>query len=85
MTKKKIMRAFKINEISVVDRPAQSGALMSIMKRDSGDIVTKGSVLTTDDEGHAHLIYCLAEGGGTTSYSQMPGEDQGHSHPCYYR
>lgn len=81
MSKKRIMRAFKINEISVVDKPAQPGALMSIMKRHSEEPITKGSVLTTNDEGHAHLIYCLEEGGGTTSYSQMPGEDQGHSHP----
>ncbi|QOZ25294.1 hypothetical protein [Bradyrhizobium sp. CCBAU 51753] len=31
---KRIMRAFKMNEISAVDRPAQAGARMTIMKRD---------------------------------------------------
>src|SRR5512146_2583878 len=31
---KKIMRAFKLNEISAVDRPAQEGARMVIMKRE---------------------------------------------------
>ena len=34
MTKKNIMREFKMEEISVVDRPAQKGATMTIMKRD---------------------------------------------------
>jgi hypothetical protein len=31
---KRIMRAFKLNEISAVDRPAQEGARMVLMKRD---------------------------------------------------
>ena len=35
MKKRKIMRAFKIDEISGVDRPAQAGATVTIMKRDS--------------------------------------------------
>lgn len=30
------MRTFKLNEISAVDRPAQAGARMTILKRDSG-------------------------------------------------
>ena len=34
--KKRIMRALKIDEVSVVDRPAQQGAVMTIMKRDDG-------------------------------------------------
>jgi hypothetical protein len=33
---KRIMRAFKLSEISCVDRPAQEGAIMVIMKRDEG-------------------------------------------------
>ncbi len=33
MTKKNIMREFKINEISAVDEPAQKGARMVLMKR----------------------------------------------------
>lgn len=81
MTKKKrIMREFKINEISGVDKPAQKGALSVIMKR-AGEPMNKGAVLTTNEDGHSHLIYCLEESGGTTSYSQMVGEEQGHSHP----
>ena len=34
---KNIMRAFKMNEISAVDRPAQAGARMTIMKRDTSN------------------------------------------------
>ncbi len=34
---KRIMRAFRMNEISAVDRPAQAGARMTIMKRDDSD------------------------------------------------
>ena len=49
MKKKNKMLAFKLNEISAVDRPAQGEATMSIMKRDSHseekvikDIMTNG-------------------------------------------
>lgn len=35
LTKKKIMREFKMDEISSVDNPAQKGARMTIMKRDA--------------------------------------------------
>lgn len=87
---KKIMRAFKINEISAVDQPAQQGAKAVLMKRhddsieDEDLVVEKKAALTTSEEGHAHIIYCLEESGGTTSYSKMPGDDKemcGHSHP----
>jgi hypothetical protein len=37
MATKNIMRAFKMNEISAVDRPAQAGARMTIMKRDDSE------------------------------------------------
>lgn len=79
MSKKTIMRTFKINEISVVDSPAQANAKMLLMKRAS--LVNKGAILTTNEEGHSHLIYCVDEGGGTTSYTSMKGDEYGHSHP----
>lgn len=43
MTKRKrrIMRSFKMDEISAVDRPAQEGATVKIMKRDDAAIVLK--------------------------------------------
>ncbi|MCC8945993.1 hypothetical protein H8A97_13010 [Bradyrhizobium sp. Arg62] len=40
---KRIMRAFKMNEISAVDRPAQAGARMTIMKRDDSEPYWKRS------------------------------------------
>lgn len=86
--KKTIMRAFKINEISAVDVPAQEGARMLLMKRNGSLIdepLEKGAVLLSSVDGHAHLIYCLDDSGGTTSYSKSPKDvnenDPGHSHP----
>ncbi len=35
--KRKIMRSFKLDEVSAVDKPAQEGARMTLMKRASGD------------------------------------------------
>jgi hypothetical protein len=49
---KRIMRAFKMNEISAVDRPAQAGARMTIMKRDdSADEYWKRD-FTSDQRDH---------------------------------
>lgn len=86
MSKKRIMRAFKINEISAVDKPAQAGARAMLMKRDDTKVedeslIAKGAMLTSSIEGHSHLIYCLEDSGGSTSYSQMIGEPHGHTHP----
>lgn len=89
-SKKNIMRDFRIDEISAVDRPAQQGAQFLLMKRDSrstkdfdgdddGDLVI---LLTSADEGHVHAVWirCGARG-GDTSYAQSPDEQSGHSHP----
>ena len=89
-----IMRAFKIDEISAVDRPAQVGARAVIMKRDdgsnpqTGDAVEKRAWLTTDVDGHAHLVDDrnydnVRRDGGDTSWSVSASaeEGQGHSHP----
>jgi hypothetical protein len=47
----KIMRSFKMTEISAVDRPAQVHARMSIMKRDDGNpAVTDGDIQMTEAE-----------------------------------
>jgi hypothetical protein len=84
----RIMRAFKINEISAVDRPAQEGARAVIMKRDGGSQTEfeKRVWLTTSTEGHAHLVdeqdyEGIVQEGGSTSWTQSEGEDSGHSHP----
>jgi hypothetical protein len=47
---KRIMRAFKISEVSAVDKPAQEGARMVIMKRDSaGDISSTVAELSSSN------------------------------------
>lgn len=84
--KKRIMRKFKMTEISAVDVPAQSGAVATIMKRDDKNNkedentkINKHYSLTSADEGHTHLVdsnpLVMARGGGETSYTE------GHDHP----
>ena len=76
--KRNIMKEFRMDEIGAVDRPAQVGAKMTIMKRH----VEKRLALTTMTAGHAHMIV------GTTSSSEEMGElragqtsfTDGHSH-----
>lgn len=51
--KRKIMRSFKLDEVSAVDKPAQEGATMALMKRkdDGDDLVVKilDAFLTNND------------------------------------
>ena len=86
--KRNIMRAFKIHEISGVDRPAQSGATVAIMKRDTssnkrGDLVT---TLTSVVDGHQHGITgepareIGSEPWIHVGYATSTGEDYGHDH-----
>lgn len=60
MTKRNIMRAFKIAEISGVDVPAQEGAKALIMKRAPGpkepEAFAKAAALTNAVNGHSHMI-----------------------------
>lgn len=54
--RKRIMRVFKINEISMVDEPAQSPAVVSIMKRKTAlPIITKQEPGMTPEEKIAAL------------------------------
>lgn len=85
--KRRIMRAFKIDEISAVDRPAQQGATADIMKRDSaktekGDTV---ELLTSATDGHQHGIrirHCPHDGLQVyVMYAAGTDEnDHGHDH-----
>ena len=91
----RIMRSFKIDEISAVDLPAQEGARAVIMKRDDGSTshqtdgkIEKRAWLTTDVDGHAHLVDDrnyddVKRDGGDTSWSVSDNdkENRGHSHP----
>jgi hypothetical protein len=82
MTKRNIMRAFKIAEISGVDVPAQEGARVAIMKRAPGvkaDPVQKAAALTMSVDGHSHMLHVSYDGmeynSGQTSW------ENDHSHP----
>lgn len=81
--KKRIMRNFRINEISAVDKPAQEGAVASIMKRN--EEIQKGSALTNAVNGHAHTLTIYSDGGyrtvGHTSYVEGTNNSKGHYHP----
>lgn len=92
MSKKNIMRRFKIEEISGVDRPAQKEAKALIMKRDSSedDPLAKNmkAALTTEFEGHTHLVplvypypYIENEGEIELERSGMTLYGHGHDHP----
>ena len=75
---KRILKEFKLTEISAVDKPAQAPAVATIMKRND-DAITKRYLLTTGNIGHSHLLYMdkwdTVNGGGETSWTE------GHDHP----
>jgi hypothetical protein len=84
---KTIMRSFSLNEISAVDKPAQVGATVAILKRgvsakEVAQAMAKegfNTALTTPTAGHTHLINM---GGG--SYRIRAGDtswSDGHTHP----
>jgi hypothetical protein len=86
--KKRIMKEFKLMEISAVDRPAQSHAVATIMKRNAEEsiehtetLVEKRYALSGETNGHTHLVsineYTMIEGGGETSWH---GSSY-HTHP----
>jgi hypothetical protein len=79
--KKTIMRTFKIDEISGVDRAAQVPAKAVLLKRDVTDeALAKVAILTSPVMGHSHLLRTddyegAARKSGETSYVD------GHFHP----
>jgi hypothetical protein len=83
--KKRVFRAFKINEISQVDFPAQEPALISVVKRLAGDDLEKAYRLTDPAAGHQHVV-CLDHIGDDdaswygTSYDYAEGADDSHNH-----
>lgn len=85
--KKRIMRAFKLNEISAVDEPAQTPARMAIFKRDDEAEKALGlaNVLTSSDNGHQHGVHISVHEGDEpylyVSHASGPDEEgHGHSH-----
>lgn len=87
--RRRIMRAFKIDELSAVDRPAQEGARVAIMKRDGGDdrrsevaeLLKRGrAVLTTAVDGHTHLVPLENHDGSEVASGTTSWQDE-HHHP----
>jgi len=82
---KRIMRKFRINELSAVNRPAQAPARALIMKRldpieKLGDLVDMFTGIT---DGHQHSIAIHEEEEGLylrVAYSQGTGSDNSHDH-----
>jgi len=79
------MRTFALGKISLVDEPAQEGADVVLRKRAFVIEKAKFAVMTSSEEGHAHLIEAWSYDGdpfaGTTSAAQSEGEEQAHNHP----
>ena len=80
----KVIEDLSINEISLVQRPAQEGAVVKLVKGEPGRVL-KASALTTSVDGHTHFLTTsfydvytgveMPESGGYTSWA---GE---HTHP----
>lgn len=93
---KRIMRTFKLKEISMVDKPAQEGALAVLIKRDPStphehpNAVAKDGyvftpMMTTAEEGHQHIV-CVPDdqsSGYTDAACKSEDNPNGyyHSHP----
>lgn len=86
--RKRVMHSLTIKEIAGVDVPAMEGARHVISKRapkDREEIEKGGDArLTSDVEGHAHLLDA-AEQAGRTSHDMSEGEEFSHSHPWIRR
>lgn len=85
------MKKFRLDEISMVDRPSHSPARIAIMKRAAdapNDVeptqIQKRAALTTSVEGHAHSLITSDSTSdlvaGQTSFEVSDGDEFGHSH-----
>lgn len=92
--KRRVFRSWKLEEISLVDRPMQEPALVGVVKSAGGAVsfrkvytiaraFSKGSILTSNVDGHQHVIdpaCCDESGMGRTSYERSSGDEYGHDH-----
>lgn len=81
--KKRILRSLVVDEVSGVDKAAQVPAAAVLRKR--AESIGKGHdfdrpALTSENEGHQHMIEDVGMG-GETSWTRSEGTEQGHSHP----
>lgn len=83
MAKRQILKNIRISEVSSVDRPAQKGAVAVLIKRDSsgddGKDLSKRTSLTTEAEGHQHILW-EDRGNGELNSGETDYVD-GHTHP----
>ena len=81
--KRRVMRSFKLDKISLVDVPAMKGADAVLLKRDGDAPVAQAlekarfAVMTSSTKGHAHLLYAYSSEAplvaGDTSYAKVSG------------
>src|SRR5262249_9935685 len=76
-SKRRKMKRFVIEEISIVDKPAQKGALLTIMKRDDGSIkehvggtIRKAGQIPTESESAAGALARQSAGVSSTAATQ---------------
>jgi len=77
--KRRVLKDFRIDEISLVDKPAQAGARFTLLKRDSADdspdiVKMAQPILLSDHGGHSHILDGGSQGGMTSWENE-------HSHP----
>lgn len=78
--KKRRMKKFRIDEISAVDRAAQKDARALLMKRgDDVDRVAKRAMMTSEANGHAHIM--TIDHGGVGQSSGFTSYEDSHAHP----
>lgn len=86
--KGRVFRTFKINEISLVDRPAQEGATVGIVKRHviaKHELLSKEVLLTSVEDGHQHVVFLDRvndDDYSSTTYDVAGGatDDTSHNH-----
>ncbi len=88
--RRRVMNKVRIDELSAVDRPAQEGAVATIMKRapsESDTVVEKNGdlvdMLTSVEDGHQHGVNVRVYDDGvylSVSYAKAEGADFGHDH-----
>lgn len=84
---RRVFRTWKLDEVSLVDRPMQEPALVGVVKsaakkRTLARVVKSSAVITSLVDGHQHALYldCLDDGAGRTSYETSAGAEWGHDH-----
>ncbi len=87
----RVFRRFRIDEISLVDRPAMVGATVGYVKRAdgsarrviakrAGERTVKHSLYTTEVDGHQHQISIYEDGTLWAQHATAAGAEYGHSH-----